>query len=111
MATVESSHRSSVVNGPPCRSATASAPIVTPCERSGATAAERTASSPIRFTDGVPTPWATSMRSRCIAKRTRVLSGSSLTCPMSDSSVPVAPATRSIRPASSSASTTMAPSA
>ena len=53
MATVERSQRSSVVNGPPWRSATASAPIVTPWERSGATAAERTISPPIRSTEGV----------------------------------------------------------
>ena len=41
--------------------------MVTPCERSGATAAERTVVLPIRLTVGTVTPWATSMRSRCIA--------------------------------------------
>ena len=98
VATVESSHRSSVVNGPPWRSATASAPIVTPWERSGATAAERTVSPPIRFTEGSAVPWDTSIRSRWMAKRTSVVSGSSVTCPISGSSVPDAPATRRIRP-------------
>ena len=97
VATVESSQRSSVVNGPPWRSATASAPMVTPCERSGATAADRTISPPIRSTDGTATPCATSMRSRWMAKRTSAVSGSSLTCPISGSSEPEAPATRSRR--------------
>jgi len=65
----------------------------------------------MRFTVGVATPWATSMRSRWMAKRTSAVSGSSVTWPMSGSSDPAAPATRSMRPCSSSASTTMAPSA
>jgi len=110
VATVESSQRSSVVNGPPCRSATASAPIVTPCERSGATAAERTVTPASRFTVGVATPWATSMRSRLMENRTRPASSSSVVRPSSASSVPVAATIRRRPPRSSSASTTMAPS-
>src|SRR5690349_5757953 len=68
VATVERSQRSSVVNAPPLRSATARAPIVIPWARSGATAADRTILPPIRSTVGVSTPWATSMRSRRLAR-------------------------------------------
>ena len=99
-----------MVKGPPCRSATASAPIVTPWERSGATAAERTVVPAIRFTVGVPTPCATSIRSRLIANRTRPASSSSAFRPCRFSSVPVAATTPRRRARSSSASTTIAPS-
>jgi hypothetical protein len=84
--------------------------MVTPWERSGATAAERTVMPAMRLTVGVPTPCATSIRSRLIAKRTRPVSLPSAFCPWSDSRVPVAAATPRRRPCSSSASTTMAPS-
>ena len=85
--------------------------MVTPWERSGATAADRTVVPAIRSTVGVATPWATSIRSRSIAKRTSALSALRLTCPSSGSSVPVAATIRSTVACSSSARTTIAPSA
>ena len=94
MATVERSQRSSVVNGPPWRSATASAPMVTPWDRSGATAAERTVTPAMSFTVPSGAPWATSIRSRLMANRTSPASSSSARCPWSPSSVPDAATTR-----------------
>ena len=93
------------------RSATASAPMVTPCERSGATAAERTMVPPMRFTVGTFTPWATSIRSRCIAKRTSAVSRILGDLPDERLERARRPGDAQESPRSSSASTTIAPSA